>query len=80
VVRHRHLRSGPGRGGEGNEATRVRVPLVTMAPVASSDSSGVPAPLRWGLALLAGVAGGLALGFVLGLARPRTWPDPAALG
>ncbi|SEP84733.1 hypothetical protein [Microlunatus flavus] len=48
--------------------------------MASRVSSGLSAPLRWGLCLLAGVAGGLAVGFVVGLARPRTWPDPAALG
>ena len=47
--------------------------------VASSERSGSPA-LRWASYLLAGVAGGLALGFLVGLARPRSWPDPAANG
>ncbi len=48
--------------------------------VASSVRSGLGEPLRWGLYLLAGVAVGVAVGFVVGLARPRSWPDPAALG
>ncbi len=51
-----------------------------MEPVASSARHGLPAPLRWALCLLAGIAGGLAVGFAVGLARPRTWPDPGALG
>ena len=66
--------------GAGDDAVEVRAALVTMGAVTSTERSGPPAPLRWGLALLAGVAGGLVLGFVLGLARPRSWPDPAALG
>ena len=45
----------------------------------SSERPGSPAARR-ALYLLAGVAGGLALGFLVGLARPRSWRDPAANG
>ena len=68
------------RGEPARRGGRRPRPAGYDGPVASTERTGVPDPLRWGLALLAGVAGGLAIGFVLGLARPRTWPDPAALG
>ncbi|WP_460779005.1 hypothetical protein [Microlunatus antarcticus] len=45
--------------------------------MASSARPGLPAPLRWGLCLAAGVVAGLTVGFAVGLARPRRWPDPA---
>ncbi|HEY0239137.1 MAG TPA: hypothetical protein VGC37_10835 [Friedmanniella sp.] len=46
----------------------------------SSARPGLPAPVRWGLALVAGVVAGLTVGFAVGLARPRRWPDPVAPG
>ncbi|MGI3785596.1 MAG: hypothetical protein ACRYG2_33025 [Janthinobacterium lividum] len=46
--------------------------------MASSARPGLPTPFRWGLCLTAGVVTGLAVGFAVGLARPRQWPDPVA--
>ncbi|GAA1828539.1 hypothetical protein ACFFOM_13125 [Microlunatus capsulatus] len=47
-----------------------------------ASSGGLPRPFRWSLWLASGVASGLAVGFVLGLARPRpeTTDAPAARG
>ncbi|MGI3784190.1 MAG: hypothetical protein ACRYG2_25810 [Janthinobacterium lividum] len=48
-----------------------------MAP---SARPGPSAPSRWVLCLAVGVAAGVVVGFAVGLARPRSWPDPVAPG
>ena len=56
--------------------TPLGTPLGTWRGAAYHDcmalaSAGVARPVRWPLWLGAGIVGGLSLGFVLGLARPR---------
>ncbi|WP_204910656.1 hypothetical protein [Microlunatus spumicola] len=48
--------------------------------MASTARPGLPTPFRRGLRLAAGVVVGVTIGFAVGLARPRRWPDPVAPG